>query len=170
MEEWVNLEHKGFPQYSISSYGRVMNERTERILVQTPNQSGVYKVGMISPRHGGQITVAVAPLVARLFLPIEDHLRDRFNTPINVNGFRYDNRCENLMWRPRWFAMKYHAQFHNDRRGFVCPIRDLANGEVFPTSWEAAVRYGLLDREIYHAINNRTYLFPTGHIFELFQE
>jgi hypothetical protein len=166
METWVNLEDQGFPDYAASNEGRIRNELTERILRQSPNQSGLYKVSITSARNV-RITLSVALLVAKVFVPLEAHLRDRFDTPINVNGDRSDNRAENLMWRPRWFAIMYHQQFHNDRRGVTVPIVDTKTGERFENSWEAAMKYGLLDREILHAIHNKTYLFPTGHIFEM---
>lgn len=166
MEKWVNLENHDFPGYAVSDQGQIRNELTGRILRQTPNQSGLHKVAITSSENF-RVTISVALMVAKVFVPIEPHLRDRFDTPINVNGDRSDNRVDNLMWRPRWFAIMYHQQFHNNRRGVKVPIIDIKTGERFENSWEAAIKYGLLDREIAHAIHNKTYLFPTGQIFEM---
>lgn len=165
MDEWVNLDRIGFPDYAISNRGEVRNENTGRIMLQSSNQSGAYKVGMIQADIGRQVTLSVAPIVAHAFLT--PPLHERFNTPINVNGVRSDNRAENLMWRPRWFAIKYHKQFLNDLRGFSVPIFEINTREEFPTSWEAAIKYGLLDREIAIATLNRTYVFPTGQEFRV---
>lgn len=166
MEEWVNLGNIGFPNYAISNLGNVRNEKTGRMLSQSVTQSGSAKVGLMSSHLGmAQQTVAVTPLVAYAFLP--DPPNHRFNTPINVDGDRSNNCVDNLMWRPRWFAVKYHMQFHNDIRGFSVPIIEIHTEEKFETSWDAAVKYGLLDIEIAVAAMNRTYVFPTNQEFRV---
>lgn len=168
MEQWVNLEHLGYSRYAISSFGNVASNRTGECLTISRNQTGTYRVSLISDSDKVQRQLSVPLLVARTFVPIEDELVDRFNTPINLNGRRNDNRAENLLWRPRWFAIKYHQQFHNGRRGFEVPIIETETEEAFPTSWEAATKYGLIDREIMLAISNREgQVFPTNQKFEL---
>lgn len=167
MEEWVNLEFLGFPTYGVSSFGNVRSEKTGKLLEQSRTQYGVRKVGMTPGYRLPQRTVSVAPLVAKAFIDIDEELEEQFNTPINVNGNREDNRASNLMWRPRWFAIKYHRQFHNDRRGLNEPIFEVPTGEVFLTSWDAAIRYGLIDRDILYSVVNRAPLFPTWQIFRM---
>lgn len=162
-ELWVNLEDVGFPDYAISDLGEVRNENTGRILRQSSNQSGVYKVGMIRPHFRAQRTVAVALLVAQTFLP--EPRNDNFDSVINLDGDRSNNKVDNLMWRPRWFAIKYNQQFLNDRRGFEVPVVELKSGEKFVNSWEAAIKYGLIDRDIFISALNHTDLFPTGQMF-----
>lgn len=168
MERIVTLEDLGFPNYSVSDLGIVRNEHTGRVMHPSENQSGAYKIGMIHGTLNRQVTLSVAPIVAHAFL--DRPANERFNTPINVNGVRSDNRADNLMWRPRWFAVKYHKQFLNDLRGFTIPIFEIHTDEHFETSWEAAVKYGLLDREIAIATLNRTYVFPTGQEFRVVEE
>jgi hypothetical protein len=171
MEEWVNLEFCGLPGYAVSSEGVIRNERTGKPLRLSRTSNGLSKVNLFDAEIQAQRSFSVPLLVARSFVEIEPHLQERFNTPINLNGQRADNRAVNLAWRPRWFAIKYHQQFHNNRRGFTnLRVRDVATGEIFPTSWEAAIKFGLLDREILHAVMNRTYLFPTGQIFEIVRD
>lgn len=170
MDRWVNLRSKGFVDYSVSSMGEVRNDNTGRTLRQSPNQSGLYRVGLMSHSLGRQTNLSVALLVASEFVDIEEHRKARFNTPINVNGDRSDNRYGNLMWRPRWFAVKYHAQFYNGRRGFALPVRNIDTLEEFETSWDAAITYGLLDRDLMHSITNKTYSFPSIHRFELIED
>lgn len=165
MEEWINLEGSGFPEYAIGNFGNVRNEYSGRILRPSSNQSGVYKIGLFHREESRQCTLAIALLVANAFLTPPQNRR--FNTPINVDGDRSNNRADNLMWRPRWFATKYHQQFHNDLRGFDIPVVELHSGEKFETSWDAAIKFGLLDREIAIATLNRTYVFPTGQEFRV---
>lgn len=155
-----------FNNYEVSDGGQVRNKDTGRIMGLTQNQNGVVQVGMM--RNRCQYRRGVALLVASAFL--DPPPNDAYNTPINLDGVRTHNHVDNLAWRPRWFAVKYHQQFHNGKRGFDNPIRDTKTGEVFPTSWDAAMKYGLLDREIMIATLNRTYVFPTFQEFELVEE
>lgn len=157
--EWIALED--FPGYSINILGQVMNEDTNRVMAMTKNQHHVIQVGLM--RDGLQHKRAVGLLVAKLFLPTPEP--PTFNTVINLDGNRSNNHVENLMWRPRWFAVRYHKQFFNDRRGFLEPIIEIHTEERFKNSWQAAIKYGLLDREILTATLNRTYVWPTYQEF-----
>lgn len=159
--EWSPIVE--FPGYSVSREGQVRNDDTGRIMVLTENQHGITQVGLM--KEGKQFKRGVALLVARAFLPAHPH--EAFNTPINLDGDRTNNHVDNLMWRPRWFAIMYHRQFHNDKRGFKEPVIDTKTNEWFPTSWAAATKYGLLDREIMMATLNRTYVWPTYQEFRL---
>ncbi len=159
--EWKEIPE--FPGYSISDEGHVRNDDTGRILVLTQNQHGVSQVGIMC--EGTQYKRGVALLVASAFL--HRPRSEAFDTPINLDGDRRNNHLSNLMWRPRWFAIKYHRQFHNDKRGFRDPVVDAHTMEWFPSSWEAAIKFGLLDREIMLATLNRTYVWPTYQEFRL---
>lgn len=154
-----------FPGYSVSDTGCVFNETYRRTLVPTANQFGVAQVGLMRDRV--QYKRGVALLVANAFL--DPPPSGSFNTPINLNGDRLYNALDNLVWRPRWFAIKYHRQFHEPLRGFREPIIEVKTGEQFPTSWEAATKYGLLDFEIMLAAMNRTYVWPTYQEYRLIQ-
>lgn len=154
-----------FPGYSVSDQGEVRNNNSGRVLTPTANQHGVSQVGLMLDKH--QYKRGVALLVATSFIEPEN---EAFDTPINLNGDRMDNRVENLMWRPRWFAITYHRQFHNDLRGFRKPIVEINTDEVFDTSWDAATKYGLIDREIMLAALNRTYVWPTYQEFRLIED
>lgn len=161
--EWIPIEE--FPGYSVSQDGRVKNDDKTRLLTLTRNQLGIIQVGLM--RNGVQYKRGVALLVARAFLPPPSPAT--FNTPINLDGDRSNNHAENLMWRPRWFAIKYHQQFHKERRGFNEPIVEINTDEKFPDSWAAATTYGLLDLEIVLATLNRTYVWPTYQEFRLIE-
>lgn len=161
MDEWAPIEE--FPGYAVSSDGRVRNIDTGRLLVLTRNQQGVIQVGLM--KDGAQFKRGVALLVAKAFLPPPPS--PAFNTPINLDGDRSNCSIDNLVWRPRWFAIKYHQQFYNDQRGFNDPIVDIKTGEEFEDSWEAATKYGLIDREILIATLNRTYVWPTYQEFRV---
>lgn len=164
-EEWKPIPE--FDNYSVSDMGSVRNEDTGRMMAKLRNQTGIVNVGL--SKAGVQYKRALAVLVAEAFVPREG-ARLTFTTPMHRDGDRTNCRAENLLWRPRWFAARYHAQFDNGLRGFRVPIRDITTGEEFANSWEAAMKYGLIDREILEATLNRTYVWPTYQKFEVIDD
>lgn len=158
-ERWIELHE--FPAYMVSDHGRIMNLEREKIKAQTPNQQGIPSALFVL--DGKHYRRSTALLVSRAFLPPPKSVH--FDTPINLDGDRFNNHIDNLAWRPRWFAVKYHKQFLTEPRGCRDPIEDIETGEVFDTSWEAAIKYGLLDIEILLSMINNTFVFPTGQYF-----
>lgn len=140
-------------------------------MVLTRNQRGIVQVGMMKGHEQHKRSVAL--LVARAFLPDPndgEEVQHPFDTPINLDGDRTNNHRENLMWRPRWFAIAYHQQFKQRVPQILLPIRETRTGEIFETSRHAAVQHGLLEREIVLAVLNRTFVFPTYQYFEVIEE
>lgn len=162
--EWRQVPE--FPRYSVSPDGDVRNDETGRILAQSINPQGVPIVGMML--DGKQYKRSVPVLVAELYL--EEPEKETFDTPIHMDGNRSNCAVENLQWRPRWFAIFYHQQFHDEHEGFVVPIRNDDTGEEFPNSWEAALHYGLVERELVNSILQRTWVFPILHRFSVIQD
>jgi hypothetical protein len=159
--DWVPVE--GFPGYSINPLGQVSKDSTGRLLVSRYNQYGVPYVGLM--REWQQCSRSLPRLVARAFLPRPS---DIFDTPIQIDGDRSNCRMDNLMWRPRWYAVQYNRQF-DDRydHPINSPVRAINERERFPNSLVAACRYGLLEREVVLSIRNRTLAWPTYQSFEL---
>lgn len=159
-EEWETLAYDGFDGYDVSSYGRVQNNHTGRILILSPNQFGVLRVGLMNSFSHRQITLTVARMVADHFLPGKS---DQFDTPINLDGDRRNNRVDNLMWRPRHFAVRYFHQF-NEPIVWTSGIR--CSSEIFENSRDAAMKKGLLEVDIMKSILNGEHTFPTWEQFE----
>jgi hypothetical protein len=162
-ERWIPIEH--FLDYEVSDQGRIRSRLTDRVLSLNPNQFGVMQVGMM--RDSEQRHRSVPLLVAKAFLPEPG---GAFDTPINLDGDRTNNAVENLLWRPRWFAIKYNQQFkmrHPHR--IDRPIVELKTGEVSENSLECAKKYGLLEEDLILSILNRTYVWPTYQEFGLQQ-
>lgn len=161
MEDWTPLSE--FPGYSVSNHGRVRNDRTDRMLSIVANQFGIAYVGMVSG-YGLKVKRSIAPLVAQAFLP--PHRLKAFDTPINLDGDRLNNDVTNLMWRPLWFARRYHRQFYeNDSLRIDSPVQELHSGDTFPTSLEAAVRYGLMMTDIFRGVIAGAPVWPTYQFF-----
>lgn len=162
MEEWGVIPE--FPSYSVSMLGNVRRDASGRILTLLENRDGVVVVGLMGPART-QYKRSVALLVAKQFVPKPN---GRFDTPICLDGDRYNNSVSNLMWRPRWFAVKYNKQmayrFHSP---IPYPIRDRETGELYENSLDVSVRNGLLESDVVLSILNRTYVWPTYQLFEM---
>jgi hypothetical protein len=160
-EHWKGIHE--FPEYSVSNFGNVRSNKSGRIMSVSPNQFGVVQVGLM--KDGVQYHRSVPLLVAKAFIPIKP---GPFDTPINLDGDRGNNHVDNLVWRPRWFAIKYNRQFrYSFDRHISRPIIDTKSGEISLNSFECAKRYGLLEEEIVIAIANRTYVWPTYQEFHI---
>lgn len=161
--DWMEIDD--FPGYSVSNMGRVRNDETGKILALQRNQNGIVNVGLTRGRQ--QYKRSVAVLVARAFLG--DPQPEIFDTPIHLDGDMANNCISNLMWRPRWFAIKYQQQFKRgpsiDRQ-----IQEITSGYRFNNSMDAATTFGLLDREIQSSIIHRTYVWPTYQRFRVVGE
>lgn len=163
-EYWKDID--GFEDYSVSNYGNIRSNKSGRILLVSPNQFGVFQVGLM--KDGIQYHRSVPLLVAKAFLPIKP---GPFDTPINLDGDRSNNHVNNLVWRPRWFAIKYNRQFRYSSELHISkPLMDLKTEEISSDSFECAKRYGLLEEDIVLAIMNRTYVWPTYQEFRVLED
>lgn len=158
-ERWENVFE--FPAYSVSDCGRVVNASSGNLITPTRNTRGQAIVGLM--KNGIQCKRSLTLLVANAFVPHEGN--SSFDTPINLDGDRMNNNYTNLKWRPLWFARKYHRQFTEEHLTFDAPIEDVETGEVYQSSMEASIVNGVLDSEIYLAMLNNTYVWPTGQVF-----
>ncbi|QBZ73615.1 HNH endonuclease [Streptomyces phage RosaAsantewaa] len=159
MEEWRDILE--FPGYSVSDYGYVRNEDTGRLMTLHQNQTGVVNVSLM--RNRTQYKRGVANLVATTFM--ERRPQPAFDSVINLDGDRLNNRVDNLLWRPKWFTIKYFQQFRVGRISYPRPIEDLETEEPFESSWDAATRIGLLDQQILSSVMNREVVWPTQQRF-----
>ena len=159
-EEWLPVEDN--PDYVVSNYGYVKNSYSGKILSNSPVQNGMLTVAMVG--DDGQRRRSTAILVAKAFL--QKPQREDFNTPIHLDGDKANCRVDNLMWRPRWFAINYHLEKkHNPYRNFSHDICLLDTREVFDTLSEPSIKYGLLEKDVYNSLNKGTRVFPMGFKF-----
>lgn len=161
METWKVIPE--FPRYSVSDQGQVRNDQTGRIMRLSMNQYDLLTVGMMF--KGTQFRRSVPLLVAEAFVPGGTEV---FDTPICLDGDPYNVKANNLMWRPRWFAVKYKRQFGVDDMGVILnrQIQNIATREVFADSREAAKWYGLLEWDLVQSIEYRTFVWPVYQQFE----
>lgn len=161
MEEiWVDVYE--FPNYAVSNYGRIRNNERSKIIKLSKTKQGAVKVNFAL--RGKQYTRSVKVLVAESFVDGRSYI---FDTPVHLDGDQENNTAENIVWRPRWFALKYSRQFDNaklyrKRR----PIFDKRSGEIYETILDAAKENGLLCSALLIDIVNQNPTFPTGQIFD----
>lgn len=162
-QEWASLETLGFPGYEVSNDGLVKNVVTGRILKMSSNQEGIVRVGLMKREEGKQCTVSLIRLVARMFVQGRSAT---FDTPIQLNGNRSDCSAENLMWRPRWFAVKFYRQFETTTDPlFKAKIYDVETSREYMDSREAASVNGLIEQDILLSVANNSPCFPTWQRF-----
>lgn len=153
-----------FPEYAVSNHGRVMTISTERIKTASPNQQGIATVNL--QREGRQNRRSLAPIVLREFGT--PHPNSYFDTPIHLDGDRFNCHINNLAWRPRWFAVKYHQQFrsHPVTRRQTPRFIHIDTGREFDSYLEAARTFGLLEKDVILGLVNDTPVTPTYERFE----
>lgn len=160
MEEWQEIDE--FPGYAVSNRGRVMNMKTDLIKIQSVNQQGIPHV--IMNKEGKPFRREVIRLVAHTFL--KPHDQSHFDTPINLDGERLNNDIDNLVWRPRWFAVRYHQQFKRPIPFGSTGKFQIESGEEFDSVRDLAKTHGLLEKEIIMAAHNAVPVFP--HWFHVY--
>lgn len=160
-EIWATIED--FPNYSVSSFGNVVNKSTDRLIKISRTSQGALKVGLVKGRK--QYTRSVKVLVATYFV---DGHSDIFDTPIHLDTDQENVRADNLVWRPRWFAFKYSRQFFDfATEDVVGKLRDRDTGKVYDNVLEVVMQNGLLIQDVRASIYRSIRTFPTKQLFEL---
>lgn len=163
-EIWQEIP--SFPDYEVSDLGRIRTKHTGRIRSTSVNQQGHLKVCLYSDE--GKFTRTVAQMVARAFLDAPK--RQDYISVIHLNGDKSDCRAENLAWRPRHFALRYHSQFDSDiYKNSQTPIRNVRTGEKYPSIQAACEEHGLILMDVVIAMHNRTIVWPTMQEFEIIE-
>lgn len=162
---WEELEE--FPDYAVSDEGEIANMRSGIPRKMSINQQGIVKISLYKDRKELH-TRSLAVLVAEMFVEGQS---DLFNTPIHLDGERRNCAASNLMWRPRWFAIRYHRQFydtafHNANFGFM----DIDSGEHYSSIKEACMRHGLHHHDVHRSLSQATYVPFTNQEFRLTED
>lgn len=162
-ERWHELEE--FPDYAINDLGEVHNIKSGMPRKNSINQQGIVKISLYQGRE--LITRSVAVMVAEAFVPGQT---DFFNTPIHLDGDRENCRAENLMWRPRWFAVQYHRQFNNEEfYKMDLHIEELNSGKEYYSVKDACVALGLYYNDVYRSYVHERPIPLTGEQFRLLE-
>lgn len=163
--EWRELEE--FPDYAVSEWGEITNMRSGVIRKLSINGQGIAKISLYN-QDKQLLTRSVARIVADAFVQHPD--AEAFDTPIHLDGDQRNCRADNLLWRPRWFAIKYHKQFrmeefHAARGTFI----ELDSEEVYESIKEICIRNGLYWQDVIKCVTEETFVFPTWQKFRLYE-
>jgi hypothetical protein len=159
VEHWAPLD--SYPGYSVSDQGRVRNDRRDSVLAMARNQNGITYTCLM--QDGVQVKRTISRLVAQTF--VQNERPGQFTTPIHLDGDLTNCQAGNLLWRPRWFAIKFTRQFRLELPN-TRPLREVKTREVFENPWPPVMTWGLLYMDIVLAIINRAPVFPTWQLFE----
>lgn len=137
-EQWVEIPE--FENYVVNQFGEIVNIQRGYSVSPRPNQYGHVRVGLT--KYGRQCTKALAPIVAEAFVQRPE---PHFNTPIHLDGDLWNCRADNLMWRPRAFAIMYHKQFRLDtfHTNYRVPLIEIESGLTYAGVKEACIANGL---------------------------
>lgn len=128
VEEWKILPE--FPEYSVSSLGRIRNTKKETIRVPDINSKGYARLRLV--RGGKIIRKFVHRLVAEVFIanpegkPMVDH----------IDGDYHNNRLDNLRWATRSENM-LNGKVRKDKKHTTLK-NVIKNGKHF--RWKICVR------------------------------
>lgn len=160
-EEWVVVDE--FQNYIVSTYGRVINSTTGRLVKPNYTTQGALKIALA--KDGQRYTRSLKVLVATAFVNGESAT---FDTPIQLDGNQDNVRADNLMWRPRWFAWKYTRQFTDcDKYRDDNLYLHLRSGVFYKSMYEVGVTYGVLFKDVQRHIWYNVPLFPNWEEFIL---
>lgn len=151
--EWADIEE--FPNYQVSNRAEFVNLRTQNSVIPSRNQMGHAKITLVKDRV--PTTRSVAVIVANAFLgpPNPPH----FDTPIHLDGQLMNCAADNLMWRPRWFAIRYHKQFRVERfYEYDVHIEDIETGEVYDSVKDVCITHGLHYMDVIRSYVEETYV------------
>lgn len=164
-EVWETIEE--FPDYAVSNLGSVVNmKRGGGELCPRPNQFGHVRVGLV--KDGIQYTRGLAPIVAEYFVPKMEEF-ENFHTPIHKDGDLANCRADNLLWRSRPFAIRFHRQFWVDQ--FHIAYRDrlieIDSGKEYDSVKEACIDNGLYWFDVVKSYVEETFVPITYQEFRL---
>ena len=150
--EYRSLEPLGFPLYSVSDLGEVVNNNTWTTKAYLKNQNGYKFVSLYQgPRRvSRQVAVLVAETFIRGMYPLE------WNTLIYLDGDLDNCKASNLAYRPRSYALRYNrairtvdrSKWHLDHTAIDWDGVELRFDNVV----DSAAHFGILIEDVLKAL------------------
>lgn len=161
-EQWKDIQE--YPEYQVSTLGRVRNTKKQGIRIPDINSKGYARLRLV--REGKIIRKFVHRLVAEAFIENPDG-KEMVD---HINGDRKDNRLCNLRWTTRSENMlngkvrrdKKHTTFRNIikngkyYRWKVCVRGQIHTSRNFPTEEEAYADFLVRSKDL----SNYVRLYP----------
>lgn len=133
-ELWLGIDE--YPNYEVSSMGRVRNKNSGKILKPRPSRNGYLRVSLYNKDYGIAKDKSIHRLVADAFYDGDHDLLD-----VNhINGEKDDNFVGNLEWCTRSDNLKhaYRTNLRESPHNRCKPIRIIETGEIFDSVRECA--------------------------------
>ena len=164
-EAWAIIPE--FPNYQISSLGRVYNVKRDQMMSVSVTNHGHPKI-TLTDFDGERYTRSVALLVAEAFVPGRDMLSDQV---VVLDGDLNHVEAFNLVWRPRWFAWKYTRQLKIDQPLHYrnLPVLDVTTQLEYDSIVQAGMSEGLLFTAIWRSTYTGHPVYPTDSVFEVIE-
>lgn len=162
-EEWRVIPE--FPNYKISSFGRVYSISRDHIMSVSTTNHGHSKITLAN-ENGERCTRSVTLLVAEAFVPGRDVMSDQ----VVVLDGDHNNACvSNLVWRPRWFAWQYARQLRVEQPLHYrnLPVIDITTDQEYDSIVQAGVTEGLLFSSIWRSTYTGYTVYPNDSVFEI---
>lgn len=160
-EIWEEIPE--FPDYQISSFGRVFHTSTGKYMTPSPMMSGHLKVSFTRER----ITRSVALLVAEAFIEPPDA---RSNCVVIKNGDLSNVAAYNLCWRPRYFSWLYRRQFPVEEQPLHFKnlrVRNLNLHVDYPCVVDCGIAEGVLFQDIWDSTYLGRLPYPFHHKYKI---
>ena len=151
--EYRSLEPLGFPLYSVSDLGAVVNNDTWAAKAYLRNQHGYCFVSLYrgSRRMSRQVSVLVAETFIRDMYPLE------WDTIIHLDGDLGNLKASNLAYRPRSYAIRYNRAIRTVDRSkwhLEHTAIDWDGVELhFDNVVDSATHFGILMEEVLKALD-----------------
>ena len=137
-EEWRVIRR--YPRYEVSSYGRIRNIKTGRILHQYINQNGYLNLTLSTGKKGVQFNARVHRIVAEAFC---ENTYSCSTDELDVNhddGDKTNNHVYNLYWFTRKENIRHAFDTGLKVSGRSKRVRVIETGEEYYSARECARR------------------------------
>lgn len=163
-EEWGIIPE--FPNYMISSKGRIYNRRYDLEMRVSKNNFGHLKITLTDEETGERYDRSVVKLVAETFCEPPNSLCDRI---VVLDGDLTHAFAENLVWRPRSFAWQYSRQLKEDqpRHYHNLRIMNKQTGVRYSSVIQTGMTEGLLFDDIWRSTYTGDVVFPHSYSYEV---
>jgi len=166
-EQWKIIPD--FPNYEISSFGRIYNRKHDLMMSSNPNNFGHIKISLLSGEDRCRYTRSVALMVAEAFVPVPNSESDSL---VVLDGNFENVAAYNLAWRPKSFAWRYTRQLKEEQpiHYLNLSVVNVLENVEFESIVQAGIAEGLLFDDIWRSTYTKEPVYPTGSIFEVIGE
>lgn len=135
-------EAYGFPDYTVSNYGRVLNKYGKE-MIHKVDSHGYHTVGLSS--NGKRTFVLVARLVLLTFNYVDNHKELQAN---HKDENKDNNYIENLEWATPKENCNYGTRNEKCKNAVIKPIICVETGEIYESARDAfrltGIHYGCI--------------------------